>query len=220
MSVLVDPLLSPEHEEGLLPQKKLQRFLKQSLDALGSAVLLTVLSPLFLLIAVSIKLDDGGPVFYRRRVVGQHGEFDAFKFRTMVPNATAVLESNPELREVYKRNFKLKKDPRITRTGAWLRKYSLDELPQLFNVARGQMSLVGPRMSTAEELDRYGRYRQLILQVKPGITGYWQVNGRQDVSFKEHMAMDVYYVEYWSLWLDAKILVKTPFKVVSGEGAY
>lgn len=220
MNILVDPVLDTDSAEYHRPQKRLQRFLKHSLDALGSAILLTLLSPLFLLIAVSIKLDDGGPILYRRRVVGQDGEFDAYKFRTMMRNATAVLESNPVLREEYKRNFKLKKDPRITRTGAWLRKYSLDELPQLLNVAHGQMSLVGPRMSTAEELSRYGRYRQLVLQVRPGITGYWQVNGRQDVSFEQHMAMDIYYIENWSLWLDVKILLKTPLKVISGEGAY
>jgi lipopolysaccharide/colanic/teichoic acid biosynthesis glycosyltransferase len=200
--------------------KKLQRMAKHAVDFVGATTMLTVLSPLFFLIALCIKLDDGGPVFFRRRVVGQNGEFDAFKFRTMVVNAEAFLESNRILQEEYRRNFKLKNDPRITRFGAWLRKYSLDELPQLLNVSSGEMSLVGPRMSTAKEFERYGSSREVILQMKPGISGYWQVNGRQDVSFEDHVAMDVYYVKNWNLWMDLGILLKTPLKVISGEGAY
>lgn len=201
-------------------RKRLQRAVKHAFDFAGAAALLLLLSPLLLLIAVAIKLDDGGPIFYRRRVVGQQGEFDAFKFRTMVVNADAILDANPTLRGEYRRNFKLKRDPRITRPGQWLRCYSLDELPQLFNVARGQMSLVGPRMSTREELDRCGSHQETILKVRPGMSGYWQVNGRQNVSFDEHVAMDVYYVENWNLWLDVSILLKTPLNVVRGEGAY
>jgi lipopolysaccharide/colanic/teichoic acid biosynthesis glycosyltransferase len=181
---------------------------------------MVLLSPVLLLIALCVKLDDGGPVFYRRRVVGRKGEFDAFKFRTMVPNAEAVLNADPELREQYERSFKLKNDPRVTRTGRWLRKYSLDELPQLLNVLMRQMSLVGPRMFTPDELKRCGNAGELILKVRPGITGYWQVNGRQTVSFTEHVAMDVYYVEHWNLWMDIGILLKTPRKAISGEGAY
>lgn len=189
-------------------------------DFAGALALLVVLAPLFLLIAVCIKFDDGGPIFYRRRVVGQEAEFDAFKFRTMVPNAEALLKADPELREEYKRNFKLKNDPRMTRAGRWLRKFSLDELPQILNVLMGQMSLVGPRMFTPDEMKRYGNAGELILKVRPGITGYWQVNGRQNVSFAEHVAMEVYYVEHWSLWMDLGILLKTPGKAISGEGAY
>lgn len=220
MGVLIDPASEATETYRDVAGKNLQRTVKQVLDFAGAAVLLVLLAPLFLVIAACIKFDDGGPIFYRRRVVGQKGEFDAFKFRTMVVNSQAVLESDPALQKEYQQNFKLKKDPRITRTGAWLRKYSLDELPQLFNVVCGQMSLIGPRMSTKEELDRCGRYRGLILKVKPGISGYWQVNGRQDVSFEQHVAMDVYYIENWSLWLDFQILLKTPLKVISGEGAY
>lgn len=201
-------------------RKRLQRAAKAVLDFAGAVALLTVLSPVFLLIALCIKLDDGGPVFYRRRVVGQAGEFDAFKFRTMVTNAEAVLKSDARLQEQYQQNFKLKKDPRVTRVGAFLRKYSLDELPQFLNVVQGRMSLVGPRMCTPEELKRFGPSGEVILSVRPGITGYWQVNGRQTVSFEEHVAMDVYYVENWSLWMDLGIVLKTPRKVISGEGAY
>jgi len=220
MDVLLDPAFEATDKHHKVARKKLQRAVKHALDFVGATTLLVLLSPLFLLISVTIKLDDGRPIFFRRRVVGQNGEFDAFKFRTMIVNAEAILESNPTLQKEYKQNFKLKKDPRITRIGALLRKYSLDELPQLFNVARGEMSLIGPRMSTREELERCGRYRDLILKVKPGITGYWQVNGRQNVSFEEHVAMDVFYVENWSLWMDFGILLKTPLKVISGKGAY
>lgn len=218
--VVLEPSIGATQESSNLPDKTPQRSVKYALDFIGAVSLLIVLSPLLVFIALCIKLDDGGPIFFRRRVVGQEGEFDAFKFRTMIVNAEAVLESDAALRKVYKQSFKLKKDPRITRTGAWLRKYSLDELPQLFNVVRGQMSLIGPRMSTKEELDRCGQYRDLILRVRPGISGYWQVNGRQNVSFEKHVEMDVYYVENWSLWLDLGILLKTPLKVINGDGAY
>ena len=200
--------------------KPMQQALKNVLDFVGALAGLVLLSPVLLLIALCVRLGDGGPVFYRRRVVGRKGEFDAFKFRTMVINAEVVLNADPELREQYERSFKLKKDPRVTSAGIWLRKYSLDELPQLLNVLMGQMSLVGPRMFTPDEKKRYGNAADLILKVRPGITGYWQVNGRQNVSFTEHVAMDVYYVEHWSLWMDIGILLKTPRKAISGEGAY
>lgn len=218
--VLSDPRIETKQGNTHPPRKVFQQKVKHVFDIVCAAVLLVLLFPLFVFIALCIKVDDGGPVFYRRRVVGQKGEFDAFKFRTMIVNAQAVLESNPSLQKEYKQTFKLKKDPRITPTGIWLRKYSLDELPQLFNVLRGQMSVIGPRMSTREELERCGPYRDVILSVRPGISGYWQVNGRQNVSFEEHVAMDVYYVENWSLWLDFRILLKTPLEVISGDGAY
>ncbi|HEV2245317.1 MAG TPA: sugar transferase, partial [Terriglobia bacterium] len=153
---------SPSVERQYRPAAKpLQRALKNVMDFVGALLILALLSPVLLLIALCVKLDDGGPVFYRRRVVGRSGEFDAFKFRTMVTNAEAVLNADTVLRRQYERNFKLKNDPRVTHTGAWLRKYSLDELPQLFNVMTGQMSLVGPRMCTPEELKRYGRCGEL-----------------------------------------------------------
>lgn len=218
--VLPEVAIDGTPRPAILQKRRLQRTLKHALDRIGAVMLLAILGPLFALIALCIKLDDGGGVFYRRRVVGQHGEFDAFKFRTMVMNAEAVLRADSELRDKYAESFKLKNDPRVTRVGGWLRKYSLDELPQLLNVAQGQMSLVGPRMFTPEEFNRYGGSAERILSVRPGITGYWQVNGRQNVSFEEHVAMDVYYVENWSMWLDFWILLKTPRAVISGEGAY
>jgi lipopolysaccharide/colanic/teichoic acid biosynthesis glycosyltransferase len=192
---------------------------KRSIDVVGATFGLLLLSPVLLVIAVLVKIQDGGPILYRRRVVGLNGPFEAFKFRTMYTAADAMLHADAALKELFEQNFKLKNDPRITRIGAILRKYSLDELPQLANVLWGQMSLVGPRMITAEELQKYGEYRQFVLSVRPGLTGYWQVNGRQDVGYSQRVEMDVYYIRHWSLGLDLSILLQTPWKVVKGEGA-
>lgn len=193
---------------------------KRVIDLLGSAVLIFLLSPLFLALACLILLVDGVPFIYRRRVVGLRGEFDAYKFRTMIRDADAVLAANAQLREAFAQQFKLRSDPRVTRIGAWLRKYSLDELPQLLNVLKGQMSLVGPRMITSAELEKYVPYEALLMTVKPGMTGYWQVEGRQEVSYTERVRMDVYYITNWSLWLDLKILLRTPSKIIRTQGAY
>jgi lipopolysaccharide/colanic/teichoic acid biosynthesis glycosyltransferase len=197
-----------------------QRAGKRIFDLLGSALLIIALFPLFFGLACLVLLADGTPVIYRRRVVGPKGEFDAYKFRTMIRNADAVLAANAQLSDAFAQQFKLKSDPRITRIGAWLRKYSLDELPQLLNVLKGQMSLVGPRMITSPELQKYVPYEALLLTVKPGITGHWQVGGRQDVSYTERVRMDVYYITNWSLWLDLKILLRTPSKIIRAQGAY
>jgi lipopolysaccharide/colanic/teichoic acid biosynthesis glycosyltransferase len=193
---------------------------KRVMDLAGAAAMIVLLSPVFLLIVALVKLQDGGRVIYRRRVVGPNGEFDAYKFRSMRPNADALLSGNPQLRAAFEKNFKLKADPRVTRIGFFLRRYSLDELPQLFNVLKGEMSLVGPRMISPAELDKYGSNRQLLLTVRPGLTGYWQVHGRQQVSYAERVAMDIFYIQHWSMLLDLKILWRTPWKVLRGEGAY
>jgi len=195
-------------------------FTKRIVDVTGSAVLLVLFSALLGLLAFLVAVCDGLPVIYRRRVVGKDGEFDAFKFRTMKPNADAILNGDPMLRAEFECNFKLKNDPRVTRMGTLLRKFSLDEVPQLLNVFLGQMSLVGPRMITADELEKYGPYKALVLSVKPGLTGYWQVNGRQNVSYEERVKMDVYYIQHWHLLLDLKILLLTPLKVLQREGAF
>jgi lipopolysaccharide/colanic/teichoic acid biosynthesis glycosyltransferase len=193
---------------------------KRAIDLLGSAILIFLLSPVFLGIACLILVADGVPVIYRRRVIGTRGEFDAYKFRTMIRDADAVLAANPELSEAFTQQFKLRSDPRVTRLGAWLRKYSLDELPQLVNVLKGQMSLVGPRMITSAELHKYVPHEALLLTVKPGLTGYWQVEARQEVSYAERVRMDVYYITNWSFWLDLKILFRTPSKILRAQGAY
>jgi lipopolysaccharide/colanic/teichoic acid biosynthesis glycosyltransferase len=197
-----------------------ENYLKRAIDLVGATVLLCLLSPLLVALALLVWMGDGFPLFYLRRVVGTEGDFDAYKFRTMCRDADAVLEANSELRDAFARNFKLRSDPRVTRVGAWLRKYSLDELPQLINVVKGQMSLVGPRMITAQELSKYGHYQTLLTSVKPGITGYWQVRGRQDVSYEERVRMDVHYITHWTLGLDLRILLLTPWKVIHAKGAY
>lgn len=193
---------------------------KRLLDICGSLALLIVLSPILLLIALLVLLVDGRPIIYRRRVVGTVGEFDAFKFRTMRRDADRLLESDESLRKAFQDNFKLKRDPRVTQLGSVLRKFSLDELPQLFNVLLGQMSLVGPRMITAPELAKYGEHQALLLTVKPGLTGYWQVHGRQEVSYEERVRMDLEYIKARSLWKDLQLLILTPWRVICGKGAY
>lgn len=196
------------------------RLIKRLLDVAGSATLLAVFAPLIAVSAVLIKLEDRGPILHRRRVVGPRGEFDAFKLRTMCENAEALLAQDVHLRSEFAANSKIRNDPRITRIGAVLRKLSLDELPQLWNVLRGEMSLVGPRMITPNELTRYGEAGWIFRATKPGLTGFWQVQGRQEVPFEQRIQMDLFYVQNWSLRLDCKILLRTPLVVVRGVGAY
>jgi lipopolysaccharide/colanic/teichoic acid biosynthesis glycosyltransferase len=197
-----------------------QRFFKDGIDLIGAGILVIVLMPLFVLLSLIVLMDDGRPVIYRRRVVGTKGEFDAFKFRSMKRDAEAILARDPALKAKFEQNFKLENDPRLTWSGLFLRKLSLDELPQLFNVLKGQMSLVGPRMISAVELKKYGSLKELLLTVKPGLTGYWQVNGRQAVGYAERVKMDLHYINNWSLAMDFKILFKTPYAVLKREGAY
>jgi lipopolysaccharide/colanic/teichoic acid biosynthesis glycosyltransferase len=194
--------------------------MKRTLDLAVGAVLVVLLSPLFLVLVLLVAFEDGRPIFYRRRVVGNHGEFDAYKFRSMRKNADAILAADPILKQEFERNFKLEHDPRVTRVGSVLRKLSLDELPQLFNVLKGQMSLVGPRMISPAELGKYGEHKQLLISMKPGLTGYWQVNGRQAVNYEERVRMDVHYINNWSFLMDLIILLKTPYAVIKREGAY
>jgi lipopolysaccharide/colanic/teichoic acid biosynthesis glycosyltransferase len=200
--------------------KRKTQFIKRSLDVVGASVLLVLLAPVIAVCALLIKLQDGGPVYYRRRVVGCNGEFDAFKLRTMCQHADVILQRDQTLRREFELKSKLRNDPRITPFGALLRKLSLDECPQLWNVLQGEMSLVGPRMITAEELKRYGEAGWIFRATKPGLTGFWQVQGRQEVSFEQRVKMDLFYVENWSLGLDCKILLRTPWVVVRGVGAY
>jgi lipopolysaccharide/colanic/teichoic acid biosynthesis glycosyltransferase len=172
-----------------------------------------------------MKLTDPGPVIYRRRVVGVGGkEFDAFKFRTMVVNSNEVLrellERDPHAREEYERYYKLKRDPRITRIGNFLRKTSIDELPQLFNVLKGEMSIVGPRMITMEEVEKYGRWGLNLHTVKPGITGLWQTSGRSELTYEERVRLDMRYIRNYSIWVDIQIMVQTIPAVLMSKGAY
>jgi len=177
-----------------------------------------------ILVAVLVKLTSVGPVFYGQRRFGRAGQlFTAWKFRSMVANANQVLEqhlaSDPKLREEWRRSHKLRNDPRITPLGRFLRRTSLDELPQIWNILRGQMSLVGPRPIVAEEIPRYGDGIGLYKKVTPGLTGLWQVSGRNNVSYEQRVNFDLYYVRNWSIWLDLYVLARTVKVVVIGDGA-
>ncbi len=182
---------------------------------------LLLCAPLLLVITLAIRLTSPGPIIYRRRVAGRYGrEFDAFKFRTMVDGAEELLERDQALKDAFMVNYKLPKDPRVTPLGRFLRKYSLDELLQLWNVVRGEMWLIGPRMVTPSELDRYGDRQSKLMSVKPGLTGLWQVSGRQTISYRERVELDMHYIDHWSPWLDFSILVRTIGVVCRAEGAY
>jgi lipopolysaccharide/colanic/teichoic acid biosynthesis glycosyltransferase len=184
--------------------------IKRLLDIILSATGIVLLTPLFLIIAICIKLDDGGDILHFREIVGMHGRrFYALKFRTMIPDADAYLAKRPELLHKYQHNMKLAGDPRITRVGQILRTTSLDELPQLFNVLVGQMSLIGPRIIHPSELPRYGQYAVKRLSVKPGISGLWQISGRQHISYDERVALDMQYIDNRSTLYDLAILLKT-----------
>lgn len=196
-------------------------FLKSVLDYLVSITILLITSPALVLIALLVKLTSRGPIFHKRRVMGLNGrQFNALKFRTMVSNGDEVLNKYPELREELAKIHKLKNDPRITKMGVFLRKFSLDELPQLFNVLKREMSLVGPRMISPEEVAMYKQFDMNLLTVRPGITGLWQVSGRSDISYDERVRLDMYYIRNWSIWLDLQLLFQTIPAVLKSRGAY
>jgi len=223
------PVLSAfDSHAGLLAavpiQTSVNAALKRACDVLGALALGVIFSPLILIIFLLMRR-EGGPTIYRHRRVGRHGKvFECLKFRTMVPNAEQVLrevlERHPELKAEWLRDHKLRNDPRVTALGRFLRRTSLDELPQLWNVVRGEMSLVGPRPVVREELMRYGRNLRVYLSAKPGITGLWQVMGRNDTDYRRRVAMDVCYVRNQNLLLDLYILLKTTRVVLGGGGAY
>nr|WP_203549958.1 sugar transferase [Actinospica acidiphila] len=198
-----------------------RRAVKGVVDRLGALVLLVLFAPLMLLVALLVATDSRGGVFYRQRRVGKDGrEFTILKFRTMIPDADRVRAALADRNEGAGPLFKMRRDPRVTRIGAVLRRYSLDELPQLFNVLTGSMSLVGPRPPLPEECAAYGPDIRRRLKVKPGLTGLWQISGRSDLSWEEAVRLDLRYVEDWSLALDTVILWKTLRAVVQGQGAY
>ncbi len=194
---------------------------KRVTDLVGSAAILTMLAPLLLVIAACIKLTSPGPVIFRQSRLGRGGRrFPCYKFRTMVRDAEARLASCGDLAARFDENFKLKDDPRVTPVGALLRRTSLDELPQLWNVLTGDMSLIGPRPIVEPELAKYGRHAGLLLTVKPGLGGVWQVSGRSDTSYPERVAMDMSYVDSRSLGFDLWLVFRTAVVVIRGRGAY
>jgi Undecaprenyl-phosphate galactose phosphotransferase WbaP len=184
-----------------------------------------VLSPLLMLSALAVKLDSPGPVLYGQKRLGRfEKEFTAWKFRTMREDADttlgAYLADNPAARKEWEESHKLKDDPRITRVGRFLRSKSLDELPQLWNIMRGEMSLIGPRPIVREEVKKYGDSWTLVSSVTPGASGLWQVSGRSDTSYPERVELDLYYIRSWSLWMDLYIMFKTIWIFITGKGAY
>jgi undecaprenyl-phosphate galactose phosphotransferase len=197
---------------------------KRLLDVVIASLMLVLLALPMLALALLIRRDGGKAIFAHRRI-GQYGrEFSCLKFRTMAPDAEAMLkaylEQNPDARAEWEKDYKLRHDPRITPIGHFLRRTSLDELPQLFNVLSGQMSLVGVRPVVREELPRYGDSLPYYLAFRPGLTGWWQVNGRNDVTYDERVEMDVWYVQNRTLWLDIRIIIKTALVVLKRDGAY
>ncbi len=217
------PAFAAAKNQGFTANRRLplawwNRALKRSIDLVGASILLILSAPLIFILAIWIKLHDGGPAFFRRRVVGLKGEFDAFKLRTMRVDADEVLQGDALLRRRFEVNFKLKDDPRITSVGVKLRRSGLDELPQLWNVLKGEMSLAGPRMITPIELKKYGDAAWIFSEMKPGLTGYWQTSGDQQAGYNRRVEMDLFYTESWSLLFDLEILIKTPARVLRGSG--
>jgi len=238
-----NPMLYPDFSDQ--DDRRKYRFaVKRLIDIVGSGVGLILSAPIFLVIAALIKLTSAGPVFFRQQRIGQHGTaFTFLKFRTMFTNNDHSLHkefvkkliAGDALPSSSNGNgngngsgngnghgvYKITADPRITRIGSFLRRSSIDELPQLINVLKGEMSLVGPRPPVAYEVEAYDIWhRGRLLEAKPGITGLWQVNGRSRVKFDEMVRLDIRYARTWSLWLDIKILLRTPHAVLIGEGAY
>jgi len=199
--------------------------LKRGFDIAGALAGIVLISPLLMMLAALVKLSDGGSVVYGHSRIGHNGTtFRCWKFRTMVQNGDEVLRAhlaaNPREREEWNATRKLQNDPRVTRVGAVLRKLSLDELPQIVNILRGEMSFVGPRPVVKEELELYGKAATFYLRSRPGLTGLWQVSGRNDVSYDTRVAFDRHYVENWSFASDLKILIRTVPAVFSSRGSY
>lgn len=205
--------------------RPLNRYIKTMFDFVVTLVGTVMISPVLLFIALWIYKDSPGPVIFKHMRIGKNGKaFPCYKFRSMCVDAKAkleeLLETDPEAKAEWERDFKLRNDPRVTKSGAFLRKTSLDELPQIFNVLKGEMSLVGPRPIIQEELERYGEYVGDYLMVKPGITGMWQVSGRSDIDYEERVLLDSWYVRNWSVWTDIVMLFKTFKVVLLRKGAY
>lgn len=209
-------------DEDKLNHQYAYRFVKRLFDIIASAIALVLLSPLLLIIAICVKVDDPkGSVFYTHDRVGKDGRiFKMIKFRSMVSNADQLLAKLQSQNDVNGAMFKLKNDPRITRVGRVIRKYSLDELPQLLNVIAGQMSIVGPRPPLVSEVAQYTDYDKQRLMVTPGATGMWQVGGRNDVDFDEMVRLDLTYITHRSIWLDLKIMFETVKIIIKPNGAY
>lgn len=204
-------------------KKKVYHFTKRMFDIVVSGFCLIILLPIFLLICILIKLDSKGKVFYKHKRIGKNGEYIyLYKFRSMYSDSKERLEEllkNPKIKEEWEENYKLENDPRVTKVGNILRKTSLDELPQLLNILKGDMSLVGPRPVIDDEIEKYGLYKKKFLSVTPGLTGWWACNGRSCTSYEKRMELELYYVDHCSIWLDIKCILKTVIAVIKRDGA-
>ncbi len=194
---------------------------KRVIDVVGALAGLILLSPVFLIVAIAIRVDSKGPIVFSHMRKGKDKrDIRIYKFRTMYENSEEIFENfTEEQKKEYYTNFKLENDPRVTKVGDFLRRTSLDELPQLINILKGELSIVGPRPIVEAEIEKYGIYANKFFSVMPGLTGYWQANGRSDTSYDERIQMDMYYVDNRSILLDLKIMFKTVISVIKKEGA-
>ena len=205
--------------------KKISLFQKRILDLGLLFISAPITIPLVLIVSIIVKITSPGPIFYGHKRIGKNGkEFKCWKFRSMVIDADKQLEKilaeNPEMRAEWEKDRKFSNDPRVTKIGKILRKTSIDEIPQFFNVLMGEMSFIGPRPVTTPELEKYGDKSDFILSVQPGLSGMWQISGRSDTGYEERITLDSYYIRNWSMWLDLWIIIKTIYVVVKGKGAY
>ena len=207
--------------ENILKRQSPYRYIKRFMDVILATIALVVLSPIFLIIAIAIKIESKGPVFFKHTRIGKNGKIiKLYKFRSMVINAEELIKSfTPEQMKEYKENYKLTNDPRITKIGKFLRKTSLDELPQLLNIIKGDLSIIGPRPVVTDELKKYGANTEKFLSVTPGLTGYWAANGRSYTTYEQRMQMELYYIDNLSLKMDVKVFFKTIEAVIKREGA-
>jgi lipopolysaccharide/colanic/teichoic acid biosynthesis glycosyltransferase len=226
-SAVGEPGVTRKVQELIERQPRHSRVLKRTGDIVFSLAMLSLCSPLLVLLVLLVKITSRGPVFYVQQRVGRgYRQFGCIKFRTMRRDAdrilSAVLAASPDLQEEFRNDFKLRNDPRITRLGRFLRRSSLDELPQFVNVLRGEMSVVGPRPIVSQELPRYGKRMEEVLAVRPGLTGLWQVSGRNNLSYRKRVQLDLYYARYRSLKMDMRILWRTIRVVLDprDRGAY
>lgn len=203
--------------------EKARRYIKvkRILDCILATIALIILSPIYLIIAIAVKIDSKGPVFFKHTRIGKNGKIiKIYKYRTMVANAEELIKQfTPEQMKEYKENFKLENDPRITKVGKFLRKTSLDELPQLLNIIQGDLALIGPRPVVKKELEKYGENAGKFLSVTPGLTGNWAASGRSNTTYEERMKMELWYVDNISFITDVKIFFKTIIAVIKKEGA-
>lgn len=204
-----------------LERPETYKFVKRFFDIVLASIGMIVLSPIFLIISLAIKLESKGPIFFKHTRIGKDGKIiKIYKFRSMVNNAEDLIkEFTPEQMKEYRENYKLTNDPRITKVGKFLRKTSLDELPQLINIIKGDLSIIGPRPVVSDELKKYGTNTRKFLSVTPGLTGYWAANGRSCTSYEQRMQMELFYIDNLSLKMDIKVFFKTIEAVIKREGA-